>query len=218
MREDNECYPSRYLVAKVLVQKLFIDTSLRNEHELPARKLTDKAQMIVDAVHPHVAWTVDDCITWLEGLGEWTKNNRQCELHHAQKAKRRSRSRSRSRSSKGREISHWHLNLTQKNRPSHLLFTLAGSAHFQNQSVNGELLVQFLSEEDTQSFSFWLERTQHDLAHREVYRSERNYIKQGLKALLKGRFARNMAYTQHAKSVVGQGGQGRAGRRTRLFF
>ena len=81
VRPDNECYPNRYLVAKTLVQKLNINPSLRNENELPARKLSEKAQVTVDAVHPQRRWTNDDVITWLEGLGEWTKKNRQWSTH-----------------------------------------------------------------------------------------------------------------------------------------
>ena len=33
--------------------------------------------MIVDAVHPLKLWSVSDCVVWLEGLGEWTRKNRQ---------------------------------------------------------------------------------------------------------------------------------------------
>ena len=77
VREDNECYPNRYEFCKCLVQDLKIDTSIINEDEFPARKLTGKGQMIIDAVHPLKQWTNADCVVWLEGLGEWTKKNRQ---------------------------------------------------------------------------------------------------------------------------------------------
>ncbi|GMH94014.1 hypothetical protein TrST_g4047 [Triparma strigata] len=137
VRPDNECYANRYLIAKTLVQDLKIDTSIRDEHELPARKMSDKAQCLVDAVHPLKKWTEDDCLTWLEGLGEWTKKNKQ-----------------------------W-------------------SQHFLDSGVTGALLVTFLEEEHTKAFTYWLEKTHSDLAHREVYKSERGYVRQGLKQLLK---------------------------------
>ncbi|GMI11830.1 hypothetical protein TrLO_g14757 [Triparma laevis f. longispina] len=137
VRPDNECYSNRYLIAKTLVQNLKIDTSIRDEHELPARKMSDKAQQLVDAVHPLKRWTEDDCVAWLEGLGEWTKKNKQ-----------------------------W-------------------SQHFLDSSVTGNLLVTFLEEEHTKAFTHWLEKTHSDLAHREVYNSERGYVRQGLKQLLK---------------------------------
>mmetsp|Transcript_19885 Transcript_19885/g.39810 ORF Transcript_19885/g.39810 Transcript_19885/m.39810 type:complete len:637 (+) Transcript_19885:242-2152(+) len=137
VRRDNECYPNRYLLAKTLVQNLHIDTSIRDDHELPARRMSELAQMTVDAVHPLKNWSIDDCVCWLEGLGEWTKKNRQ-----------------------------W-------------------TAHFLNVEVDGALLVTFLSEPSTQSFSNWLAATHSDLAHRDVYKAERNYVIQGLAQLLK---------------------------------
>jgi len=77
VREDNECYANRYEIAKTLVQKLKCDTSVINEDEYPARKLTEKAQQIIDSVHPLKLWTNQDCVVWLEGLGEWTRKNKQ---------------------------------------------------------------------------------------------------------------------------------------------
>ena len=137
VRPDNECYPSRYLMAKTLVQDLKIDTSIRDHNELPARLMSEQAQMTVDSVHPLKKWTEDDCVCWLEGLGEWTKKNRQ-----------------------------W-------------------TAHFLNVGVTGTLLVTFLSEPSTQSFTNWLAATHSDLANRDVYKAERSYVIQGLAQLLK---------------------------------
>jgi hypothetical protein len=135
VREDNRCYPNRYLIAKVLVQELKIKTELVNEDENVARKLNQEAQCIVDSVHPLKDWSQLDVLAWLDGLGDWTKKNRQ-----------------------------WY-------------------AHFNSQEVTGELLLTFLTEETNLTFTHWIQKTNHDLAHREVYALERKSIIAGLKQL-----------------------------------
>ena len=57
-------------------------------------------------------------------------------------------------------------------------------AHFEAKEVDGSVLVTWLEEEHTSTFTYWLEKTHHDLAHREVYLAERQYMKAGLKRLL----------------------------------
>ena len=181
MRPDNECYPNRYLVAKTLVQKLKIDPSLRNENELPARKLSELAQVTVDAVHPQRNWTNDDVITWLEGLGEWTKNNRQWSAHFI------------AQSVDGELLVGFLAEVRAERRAvggvKRLRDCVARSLCFSfSRTLTSNLSPSpppFPPQEDTGAFTEWLERTHHDLAHREVYKRERGYVKQGLKVLLK---------------------------------
>ena len=71
VREDNKCYPNRYIYAKCLVQELKICTSIRSDHDNVARRLGVEAQCIVDSVHPMKDWTLQDVLAWLGGLGEW---------------------------------------------------------------------------------------------------------------------------------------------------
>ena len=49
VREDNQCYPNRYMFVKTLVHVLKINTAVMNEHDDPARRYGETAQMLVDA-------------------------------------------------------------------------------------------------------------------------------------------------------------------------
>jgi hypothetical protein len=69
------------MIAKTLVHDLKIDTAILNEHNDPARMYGDTAQQLVDAVHPLKDWTLDDCLAWLMGLGEWANKNLQWREH-----------------------------------------------------------------------------------------------------------------------------------------
>ncbi len=51
--------------------------------------------------------------------------------------------------------------------------------------MTGALLLTFLTEETTHTFTNWISMTNHDLAYREVYAAERKSIIAGLKTLLK---------------------------------
>ena len=71
VRDDNKCYPNRYMFAKCIVQELKICTSIVSEDGNVARKMGAEAQCIVDSVHPLKDWTVQDVLAWLDGLGDW---------------------------------------------------------------------------------------------------------------------------------------------------